>query len=201
MATSEFVHIYKDGALQSAPLLMLHGTGGNETDLMPIAEMIAPERTVIAPRGKVNEGGMLRFFRRFAEGVLDEDDVIARTHELADFLLALRDEKRIPAPVAFGYSNGANIAASLLMLRPEALSAAILVRSMLPIQRKVVPVLENKAKVLMLSGAMDGIAPVAGAQALKATLERQGASVRLEVLPANHGMTALDIDQARAFIA
>src|SRR4051812_32220369 len=105
----------------SRPLLLLHGTGGNEDDLLPLGRMISPGAPLLSPRGKVMEHGMPRFFRRRAEGVFDEDDVRAGAQDLADFIESARKEYGIPAPVALGYSNGANIAAGVMLLRPEAL--------------------------------------------------------------------------------
>ena len=118
---------------QARPLLLLHGTGGDEDDLVPLGRMVAPGAALLSPRGKVLENGMPRFFRRLAEGVFDENDVRARAHELADFIDAAREHYGIAAPVALGYSNGANIAAAVMLLRPEALAGGILLRAMVPL--------------------------------------------------------------------
>ena len=115
-----FVPARPDGAGRP-PLLLLHGTGGDENDLLPLGEALAPGAPLLSPRGKVLETGMPRFFRRLAEGVFDVRDVEARAHELADFVLAARDAYSLAQPVAVGFSNGANIAAALLLLRPEIL--------------------------------------------------------------------------------
>ncbi|HST95976.1 MAG TPA: alpha/beta fold hydrolase, partial [Microvirga sp.] len=117
------------------PLLLLHGTGGNEDDLIPLGRMIAPGSALLSPRGKVLEGGMPRFFRRLAEGVFDEEDVRRRAQELADFVAQAREAYGLAAPVAVGFSNGANIAAAVLQLRPEILSGAVLIRAMVPLQQ------------------------------------------------------------------
>ena len=121
------------------PLLLLHGTGGDENDLMPLGERIAPGAALLSPRGKVNENGMARFFRPRAEGVLDVDDLKARTRELADFIARARDAYGLEKPVALGYSNGANIAASLLLTRAGALAGAVLLRAMLPFEPQPLP--------------------------------------------------------------
>ena len=92
------------------PILLLHGTGGDENDLLPLGQTIAPGAALLSPRGKVLEGGMPRFFRRLAEGVFDEHDVRRRANELADFVLEARDAYGLDAPIAVGFSNGANIA-------------------------------------------------------------------------------------------
>jgi phospholipase/carboxylesterase len=112
---------------------MLHGTGGDETDLLPLGRALAPGRALLSPRGKILENGMPRFFRRLAEGVFDEPDVITRAHELADFIGEAGKAYKLAKPVAVGFSNGANIAAAILLLRPEALSGAILLRAMVPL--------------------------------------------------------------------
>jgi len=128
-----FVPARPDGAGRP-PLLLLHGTGGDESDLLPLGEALAPGAALLSPRGKVLENGMPRFFRRLAEGVFDVRDVEARAHELADFVLAARDAYSLAQPVAVGFSNGANIAAALLLLRPEILASAVLFRPMVPVE-------------------------------------------------------------------
>src|SRR5215203_296658 len=102
-------------------LFLLHGTGGNEQDLIPLGQELYPSAAILSPRGKVLEGGMPRFFRRLAEGVFDIEDLKFRTHELADFILEAREVYGLDAPIAVGFSNGANIAAAVLQLRPEVL--------------------------------------------------------------------------------
>src|SRR5262249_51939657 len=130
-----FMHRYEPSARAGAPtLLLLHGTGGNESDLLPLGRMIAPGAALLSPRGKVLENGMPRFFRRLAEGVFDEEDVRRRAEELADFIAEARDHYGLPAPVAVGYSNGVNIAAAVLLRRPEALAGAVLLRPMMPLR-------------------------------------------------------------------
>src|SRR5476651_2510996 len=115
------------------PLLLLHGTGGDENDLVPLGEQLLPGAALLSPRGKVLENGMPRFFRRLAEGVFDLADLKGRTAELANFIAATRKAYGLDAPVAVGFSHGANIAASLLLTRPQALRGAVLLRAMLPL--------------------------------------------------------------------
>ncbi len=201
-AETDFVHRYVPARAQGlAPLLLLHGTGGNEDDLLPLAEAIAPQRAVLSPRGKVLEGGMPRFFRRFAEGVFDEEDVIRRAHELADFVMAFGARHRLMNPVAVGFSNGANIAAAMLLLRPEVLSGAVLLRAMTPL-RKTASTADLTAKpVLMLSGAMDPIIPAPDAGNLASQMKARGAVVRHETLTASHGLVRQDMILAQDFLA
>ena len=117
-------------------LLLLHGTGGNEDDLIPVGKMLCQDCALLSPRGMVTENGMPRFFRRLAEGIFDIEDLKYRTHELADFV---KKASRyygfdLNKTVAVGFSNGGNIAASMILLRPEVLSGAILFRAMVPLE-------------------------------------------------------------------
>src|SRR5215468_7675085 len=118
MDTTGFIHRFEKGRANERPLLLLHGTGGDENDLLPLARMIAPTTSLLSPRGKVLEQDMPRFFRRLAEGVFDEDDVRRRANELADFVDDAGARYGLSAPIAVGYSNGANIAAAVMLLRP-----------------------------------------------------------------------------------
>lgn len=181
------------------PLLLLHGTGGDENDLIPLGQMISPGSAVVSPRGKVLENGMPRFFRRLAEGVFDEADVIRRANELADFVSEARERHGLAAPLAVGFSNGANIAAALLLLRPEALAGAVLIRAMMPLADAPKPDLAGKP-ILMLTGAMDPIIPEANAAELARRFEAAGASIEHEVLPAGHSLTQADIRLARDWV-
>ncbi|WP_439574256.1 alpha/beta hydrolase [Phreatobacter sp.] len=182
------------------PLLLLHGTGGDENDLLPLGQMVAPGAALLSPRGRVSEGGMPRFFRRFAEGRFDEEDVRRRADELADFIAAARTRYGLAAPVALGFSNGANIAAAMLYRRPDVLSGAVLIRAMVPLPEGPSARLDGKP-VLMLTGAMDPIIPASNAEGLAASLTLAGAAVRHEILPAGHGLTQPDITLAREFLA
>lgn len=195
-----FVHRFEPAARSDAPtLLLLHGTGGNEDDLLPLGRMIAPGAALLSPRGQVLEHGMPRFFRRLAEGVFDEADVKRRAHELADFLGEARRRYGLPAPVALGYSNGANIAAAVLLLRPEALSGAVLLRAMPPLGTAPAADLAGKP-VLMLSGAMDPIAGPDRDGRLSAMLSAAGADVAHRTLPAGHELSQADVSTARTWL-
>lgn len=198
---TDFIHRFVPGtAAGAAPLLLLHGTGGDETDLLPLGQMIAPGAALLSPRGKVLENGMRRFFRRLAEGVFDHEDVVRRAHELADFAAAAGERHGFGKPIAVGFSNGANIAAAILQLRPEALAGAVLIRAMVPLPAP--PAADLAAKpVLILSGAMDPIIPEANAAELARQLSAAGAAVTHEVLPAGHQLTQCDITLARDFLA
>ena len=188
-----FTHRFEPAAeLGRAPLLLLHGTGGDESDLLPLGRMVAPSAALLSPRGPVVENGMPRFFRRFAEGVFDEADVRRRADELADFVLAAREAYGLPAPVALGFSNGANIAAAVLLLRPEVLAGAVLLRAMMPLSEPPAARLDGKP-VLILSGEADPVVPAANAATLARTLSERGADVQHRQLPAGHGLSQADV--------
>ena len=200
VATTDFVHVYEPGSDTSRPpLLLLHGTGGDERDLLGLGATVAPGASLLSPRGRVMEGPMPRFFKRLAEGVFDEDDLRRRTHELADFIAQARERYGLAAPVAVGFSNGANIAASLLLLRPEVLAGAALLRAMSPFANPPQVNLAGK-RVLILSGAMDPIVPASDAQRLGNTLTESGASVDHRVLPAGHGLSQPDIGLLKGWL-
>ncbi len=196
-----YLHRFEPGTDRNAtPVLLLHGTGGDENDLISLGRLVAPEAALISPRGKVSEGGMPRFFRRLAEGVFDETDVKRRANELADFIGEARDAYGLSAPIALGFSNGANIAAATLMLRPEALAGAVLIRAMVPLSQPPVADLAGKP-VLILSGSMDPMVPADNAQRLATQLRNAGADVQHRTLPAGHGLSQADVALTRDFLA
>lgn len=182
------------------PLLLLHGTGGDENDLLPLGRALAPGSALLAPRGNVLEGGAPRFFRRLREGVFDEDDVRRRAHDLADFVAEARDAYGLQKPVALGFSNGANIAAAVLLLRPEALAGAALLRPMSPLAAAPAADLSG-TPVLMLSGAFDPIVPGDDVGRLAGILRAAGAEVDHRTLPAGHGLSQADIAATTEWLA
>ncbi|MDF1510139.1 alpha/beta hydrolase [Robertmurraya sp. DFI.2.37] len=180
-------HIFNQGADQSRPtLLLLHGTGGNELDLLPLAGRIDEDASVLSVRGNVLENGMPRFFKRLAEGVFDEEDLIFRTNELNQFLYDAAKEYGFDLDniVALGYSNGANIAASLLFHHKNALRAAILHHPMVPRRGIDLPDLTGKA-VFIAAGTNDPICSSAESEELQSLLE--GAKANVELHWENHG--------------
>jgi phospholipase/carboxylesterase len=201
MSALGFVHRFEPGARPGEPpLLVLHGTGGDENDLVPVARMVAPGAALLSPRGKVLERGMPRFFRRLAEGVFDVGDVIFRANELADFVAAARKEYGIAAPVAFGYSNGANIAAAMMLLRPETLAGGILLRAMTPLAEGGEPGTLAGTRALLVSGARDPIAGAEDAAGLAAMLKAAGAAVTHRILPSGHELSQADVTLARDWL-
>jgi phospholipase/carboxylesterase len=199
-ASLSFTHRFEPGTeAGTPPVLLLHGTGGDESDLLPLGRMMAPGSALLSPRGKVLENGMPRFFRRLAEGVFDEEDVRRRADELAGFVAEAREAYGLPSPVAVGFSNGANIAAAMLLLRPEALAGAVLLRAMVPLGDPPPADLTGKP-VLMLSGAVDPIVPAENAARLRALLESTGAVVEHRTLPVGHGLSQADVALTKAWI-
>jgi phospholipase/carboxylesterase len=196
-----FIHRFVAGTDSGhPPLLLLHGTGGDEHDLVPLAERIAPGATILSPRGQVNEQGMTRFFRRSPQGVWDIPDFKQRTVELAGFVAQACGTYKIPAPIALGYSNGANIAWNLLLNEPGLLAGAILLRAMLPFDPRPLPDLRG-APVLLIAGTHDELIPVERAGLLAALLGEAGADVTYEVLRAPHGLTEHDLRLAKEWYA
>ena len=197
---TSFKHVFKPGNLSLPPLLLLHGTGGTEHDLIGLGETVAPGRALLSPRGQVLENGMPRFFRRFAEGVLDEDDIRKRSADLATFITDARQAYGISAPVALGYSNGANITAALLLLYPDLLSGAVLLRAMAPF-KELPPVTLPATKILLLSGQHDQMIPLAEANRLASHLKNSGAAINHQSYPTGHGLTQPDITEITRFLA
>ena len=200
MTEANFIHRFEPAtSAGSPPLLLLHGTGGDENDLLGLGKMISPGSALLSPRGRVLEHGMPRFFRRLAEGVFDEDDVRHRALELGEFIVEARTQYGIAAPVAVGFSNGANIAAALLLLKPDVLSGAILMRAMVPLSDPPKADLAGKP-VLLLSGQGDPIVPASNSGHLAALLLDAGARVDHKVLPVGHQLSQADVTLARNWI-
>jgi phospholipase/carboxylesterase len=196
---SAWVHRFEPGA--GTPLLLLHGTGGNEDDLLPLGRTLAPAAPLLSPRGKVLENGMPRFFRRHAEGVFDLDDLRFRARELAEFLSWAREAYglgEVP-PIAVGFSNGANIAATLLLLHPGSLSAALLLRAMVPLVPDSLPALGD-VTVLIAAGRSDPIISPVQSQSLADLLRKAGAEVTLHWSNAGHGLTKEDVEAGQRWM-
>jgi phospholipase/carboxylesterase len=196
-----FIHHFIPGRdMNRPPLLLLHGSGGDEHDLLPLAQRIAPGHALVSPRGKVNEQGITRFFRRAPDGAWDLDDFGFRTAELADFLRSARGAYRLPKPVVLGYSNGANIGWSLLLKEPGGIAGAILLRAMAPFDPRPLPDLSG-IPVLLIAAHDDDLIPVERAGLLAALLGEAGAEVTYEVLHAGHGLTEEDLKLTTEWLA
>ena len=198
-----FVHRYLPGEDDSGPtLLLLHGTGGNEEDLVGLGEALAPGAAILSPRGKVSEFGAPRFFRRLAEGVFDHEDLLFRTHELAEFVEAASEEYGFDPSkiVAVGYSNGANVAASTILLHPGLLRAAVLFRAMVPFEPEVTPDLSGMP-VFMAAGRMDRMIPPDNAQRLAEILDEAGADVDLRWRDTGHPLAYEEVREAKQWLS
>lgn len=198
---SDFIYHYQAGQSAKSPtILALHGTGGNESDLVELARTLAPEAHVLAPRGRVSENGANRFFRRFAEGVFDLESLKTETDALAEFVAQKAEKYGFTANNVFalGYSNGANIAASLLLWHPSVLSGAILLRAMTPFMPEKLPDLSGK-RVFLAAGRQDPIVPMADIDGLARMLETARAEVTLRFENAGHNLTRLEIEAAQKF--
>jgi phospholipase/carboxylesterase len=198
-----FIHRFEPAGNPAEPiLLLLHGTGGDENDLISLGRTIAPESALLSPRGKVLENGVPRFFRRLAEGVFDLQDLAHRTAELAHFLdwAALRYSFLLDRLVAVGFSNGANIAASLLLSFPDRLAGAILIRAMLPYVPNTVPSLLDKP-ILLLNGQLDPIVPLNQPEQLATVFRTAGAEVTLQWRKAGHALTQADVVAAMEWLS
>lgn len=191
-------HLFQQGRDPAKPtFLLLHGTGGNESDLLPLAGMIDPDASVLSVRGNVLENGMPRFFRRLAEGVFDEKDLVFRTKELYEFLDEASkkysfDRKNI---VAIGYSNGANIAGSLLFHYQDALKGAILFHPMVPRRGIDMPDL-SETKVFIAAGTNDPICSPQESSELQLLLAQAHAKVDIHWENKGHQLTLDEIQAA-----
>ena len=198
-----FVHRFRPATVpgSSDTLLVLHGTGGNEDDLIGIAQTVAPGAAVISPRGKVLEGGAPRFFRRLAEGVFEPTEVRSRGKELAQFISAAAERYHLdPRRIfALGYSNGANIASTVMLIEPGVIRAAILLRPMLVLEPEEESDLSGSA-VFVSAGRVDPIVPTASVEKLAALFETRGAEVTLKWQLGGHNLVPSEIKEAEDWL-
>jgi len=209
-ANLDFIHRFipidtstrtKNNKNKPRALVLLHGTGGNEDDLVSVGKMLCDECVLLSPRGKVLENGMPRFFRRLAEGVFDIKDLKYRTQELADFVEKASEFYGfdLNKTIAVGFSNGANIAASMILLRPDVLAGAILFRAMVPFEPDYFPDLSTK-HVLLSEGLYDPIASKQQAEMLFEILKKSGAKINLRWQNSGHNLTQEDILLAKEWL-
>ena len=197
-----FVHRWVPAQRPGAPvLLMLHGTGGNEEDLLPLGDLLWPGAALLSPRGQVLEHGAPRFFRRLAEGVFDLPDLRARADDLSRFVEGAAATYGFPAgsAIAVGYSNGANIASAAMLRHPGVVRGAVLFRGMVPFEPEA-PVALDGARVLLSNGRRDPIVPATQVARLGEILRASGAEVTVELQEAGHELTREAVDGARAWI-
>jgi predicted esterase len=202
-ANLSFLHrfIPAEQAIGATTLLLLHGTGGDEHDLLPLGKALAPGSALLSPRGKVLENGMPRFFRRLALGVFDEKDLKSRTHELAAFIRESTASYGLDADriIAVGYSNGANIAASLLLLHPSLLKGAVLFHPMVPFVPEVFPNLSTRP-IFIGAARHDEIVPSEETERLATFLQSCGADVSVHWEPGGHGLGPGEVEAARRWL-
>jgi phospholipase/carboxylesterase len=200
-AEVNFVHRFVPGS-SDRTLLLLHGTGGDESQLLGLGRELDPTAALLSPRGPVSENGHLRFFRRLAEGVFDLEDLKRRTDDLAEFIGAAAAHYRL-APekiVVVGYSNGANIAASILLRRPGILRTAVLFRAMVPLQPETLPNLAG-VRVWIGGGKHDTLIPPEETEQLAELLRQAGAEVTARIFDADHGLTNTEFVVVQRWLA
>ncbi len=195
-----FVHRFEPGT-SGTTLLLLHGTGADENDLIPLGRAVAPGAALLSPRGQVLENGMPRFFRRLAMGVFDVEDLKARTADLACFVEAAAAHYSIDLAraIVLGYSNGANIAGSLLLSNPGLVRAAVLLHAMVPFRHEETPDLAG-TRVLITGGMQDPMIPADQTKELAEILERSGADVELSLAPGGHELTEAELQKVSAWV-
>lgn len=203
MSLNSHHYLFQPGAPDTPPLLLLHGTGGTEHDLVPLAQRLSPRSAVLSPRGNVSEHGANRFFARLAEGVFDPIEITRRTHELADFVATACQEHGLPADrlIALGFSNGANVAATLMQVRPEILGGAILLRPMVVLEQLAAAGSLADKRVLISSGTSDPIVPATHPEKLAQLLRAGGAKVTVATHAASHMLVAGDLQAAHDWLA
>lgn len=199
----DWPHVFEAGEAGSPVLLMLHGTGGDEHDIVPLATALDPTAGVLAPRGAVTEHGMNRWFRRFGEGRFDVEDVVSRSGDLAGFVEWARGhyglgDRRI---VAVGFSNGANIALATALLHPAAVSEVIAFSGMYPLDDRVVASDLTGSRVLLAGGDSDAMAPLQSAIRVVRVLGERGADVRHVLRAGSHGIAESDLAAAKEWLA
>ncbi len=197
----EWPHIFREGT--GHLLLMLHGTGSDEREIATLADRLDPEAAVLAPRGRVNENGALRWFRRLSEGVFDVDDVVARADQLAHFLRSARGDYGLADHplVAVGFSNGANMALALAILHPDLVTRAIAFSGMYPLGERDIAQDLTGTSVLLANGDSDPMAPTSSVDRLVTQLTAHGTAVQRVTRPGGHGISADDLDAARLWLS
>lgn len=196
-----FIHTFVPGKLP-VTVLVLHGHGGDEKDLLPVAKALAPGAAMLSPRGKALEGGSARFFARVSPDVFDEREVRTRTAELADWISAAVKNYGLDAAkvYALGFSNGASIAASTILLHPGTLAGGLLLRPRTIVEPAGLPDLKG-APVLVIAGQRDEKMPEGAGEHLARLLGRAGADVEMAMLDAEHGLTPQDFSLGKSWFA
>ena len=193
-------HVFKPGNGSKETLVVFHGTGGDENDLIPVAKMISTDANILSLRGNTSENGMFRFFDRISEGVFDEEDVKFRSKEIVDFLWEAKDLYGIDLEKlnAVGYSNGANIIAAIQLIYGDIFKKSILFHAMIPL-RKIQTVTLNQVKVFIGAGENDTIIPIQNSESLESLLKNKGAEVTMKRYMKGHTLTLEEVNDAKAW--
>lgn len=191
-------HVFKPGTGTKETLVVFHGTGGDENDLIPVAKMISTDVNILSLRGNTSENGMLRFFNRISEGVFDEEDVKFRSKEIVDFLSEARDMYGIDLDKlnAVGYSNGANIIAAIQLLYGDIFKKSILFHAMIPLHEAQTASLKD-VKVFIGAGENDSIIPIGNSEKLETLLKSRGAEVTMKRYMKGHTLTLDEVQDAK----
>jgi phospholipase/carboxylesterase len=199
MAIDSYIHEVSPGQPGGPLVFAFHGTGGDETQLMGLARDLLPQATIVAPRGDVSEQGAARFFRRTGEGVYDMADLSARTHKMARFVEAQRAALPGVPVLGVGYSNGANILASVLFSRPDLFDAVVLMHPLIPFEPAFGPGIAGR-QVLITAGRRDPICPPALTKRLDEMLTKAGARSTILWHDGGHEVRPAEIEAARSFL-
>ncbi len=192
---NDFIFHTERGAPDKPVWLLLHGTGGDEHDLVPLAKQIAPDWGILSPRGQVNENGQNRYFRRLADGVFDLEDMAQRSQDLTNFIAQKKTSRKL---IALGYSNGANMIASLLLRGMSNIDGAVLLRPTLPFVPDILPKIE--LPVLILTGSLDQVTLAQYGEELGTLLTKAGANVSYQVRLTTHGLNDQDVVRTRDWL-
>jgi phospholipase/carboxylesterase len=200
MTRESYIYRERQGSDTTAPLLLLfHGTGGDEDQFFELGGELLPGARLVAPRGDVSEHGALRYFRRTGEGRYDMADLAVRTEKMAGFIKTHIEEKRPAGVFGLGYSNGANILASVLFKAPELFDGAVLLHPLIPFTPPPSPGLAGR-RILITAGRQDPIAPADATEALAGYLTAQGAEVEQLWHGGGHALASKELDAAAAFL-
>lgn len=200
MATDSYLFRAREGDAGGPLLFLFHGTGGDENQLLGLGSEFLPGAALVAPRGDVSENGAARFFRRKAEGVYDMDDLARATHRMTGFVRAHAEEEAASAVVGLGYSNGANILASVMFAHPDLFDAVVLMHPLIPFEPRIAGDLSGR-RVLVTAGRHDPICPPDMTERLATALKNAGAELTMEWHDGGHEVRPIEIDAARRFLA
>ncbi|MBS3650529.1 alpha/beta hydrolase [Pseudaminobacter sp. 19-2017] len=200
MSLDSYQHTRLPGVPDAPLVFALHGTGGEDTQMARLARQLVPDATIVAPRGDVSEGGAARFFRRTGEGVYDMDDLARATAKMAGFVAGHKQTEKAQSVYGIGYSNGANILATILFMRPDLFDRAVLMHPLIPFKPLIEGSLSGK-RILITAGRHDPICPPNLTARLEAYLREAGGDVAVEWHPGGHEIRQSELEAARSFLA